>query len=231
MGPRQEHFRMMALYNQWANARLYAATGRIAPEALAADHGAFFGSLLGTLNHLLVTDRLWTSRLEGVSPRGTRLDEMLHHDFDDLLAARRAQDHKLVDYVHGLGEECFATPLDYATSSGAPQSQPLHHVLAHLFNHQTHHRGQAHHLVGLALGREATPVLDLLAYQRSTGAAAAAGDAQHGATRLRNDGPPRPPTEDGFERPRGTAIPVGAADAGGEMRADKEVPEPDSLGG
>lgn len=57
MGPRQGHFRMMALYNQWANGRLYAAAGRIAPEALAEDRGAFFGSLLGTLNHLLVTDR------------------------------------------------------------------------------------------------------------------------------------------------------------------------------
>ena len=160
-----------------------------------------------------------------------RLDEVLHHDFADLRAARLVQDQKLVDHVHGLSEERLAARLDYATSSGAPQSQPLHHVLAHLFNHQTHHRGQAHHLVGLALGREATPVLDLLAYQRSTGAAAAAGDAQHGATRLRNDGPPRPPTEDGFERPRGTATRVEAADAGGAMRADKQVPEPDSLGG
>jgi uncharacterized damage-inducible protein DinB len=97
MGPRQEHFRMMALYNQWADGRLYAAAGRIAPGALAEDRGAFFGSLLGTLNHLLVTDRLWTSRLEGESPRGTRLDEVPHRDFDDLRAARRAQDQKLVD--------------------------------------------------------------------------------------------------------------------------------------
>src|SRR5215218_2269839 len=89
MGPRQEHFRMLALYNQWANARLNASAGQIAPEVLAEDRGAFFGSLLGTLNHLLVTDRLWMSRLEGVSPRGTRLDEVLHHDFADLRAARR----------------------------------------------------------------------------------------------------------------------------------------------
>ena len=168
MGPRQEHFRMLALYNQWANARLYAAAGQIAPEALAEDRGAFFGSLLGTLNHLLGTDRGWMARLEGESPR-MRLDEMLHHDFSDLRAARVAQDQKLVEYVHGLSEDRLAARLDYATSSGAPQSQPLHHVLAHLFNHQTHHRGQAHHLVGLALGRDKTPVLDLLAYQRSGG--------------------------------------------------------------
>ncbi len=101
---------MMARYNQWANGRLYAAAGQIATEALAEDRGAFFGSLLGTLNHLLVTDRLWMARLEGESPRGTRLDEVLHHRFDDLLAARRAQDQKLIDYVHGLSEERLAAP-------------------------------------------------------------------------------------------------------------------------
>jgi uncharacterized damage-inducible protein DinB len=211
MGPRQEHFRMLALYNQWANGRLYAAAGQIAPEALAEGRGAFFGSLLGTLNHLLVTDRLWMSRLDGESPQGTRLNEVLHHDFGDLRAARLAQDRKLVDYVHGLSEKRLAEPLDYATTSGGPQSQPLHHVLAHLFNHQTHHRGQAHHLVGLALGRDETPVLDLLVYQRTVAASVA--------------------VEDSPGRPIGTATQVRSADVSGETRVDKEVPEPDSLGG
>jgi hypothetical protein len=62
------------------------------------------------------------------------LDEVLHHDFPDQRAARLVQDQKLVEYVHGLSENRLAARLDYATSSGAPQSQPLHHVLAHLFN-------------------------------------------------------------------------------------------------
>jgi uncharacterized damage-inducible protein DinB len=231
VGPRQEHFRMMAHYNAWANDRLYTCAARLPPEALAADHGAFFGSLLGTLNHLLVTDRLWTARLEGESPRGMRLDEALYENFDDLLAARRAQDRKLVDYVHGLGEERLAKPLSYATSSGAPQTQALHHVLAHLFNHQSHHRGQAHHLVGLALGREATPVLDLLAYQRS---AAAASDA--------NGGPilPTRPRPDDVAASAANVLPTGrgttdayaeAADTTGAVKSTKQVPEPDSLGG
>ncbi len=57
MGPRQEHFRMFAQYNRWANKRLYACAAQLTAEALAEDHGAFFGSLLGTINHLLVTDR------------------------------------------------------------------------------------------------------------------------------------------------------------------------------
>ena len=167
MGFRQDHFLMFALYNRWANERLFGCAAQLTPAALAEDRGAFFGSLLGTLNHLLVTDRLWMSRLEGVSPRGTRLNEVLHEDFEDLSAARRSQDQKIIAFVHDLSEERLAEPLDYATTSGAPQSQPVHQVLAHLFNHQTHHRGQAHHLIGLALGREKVPVLDLLAYQRS----------------------------------------------------------------
>jgi uncharacterized damage-inducible protein DinB len=167
MGFRQQHFRMLALYNLWANERLYAAAAQLTPEALAVDRGAFFGSLLGTLNHLLVTDRLWMSRLEGVSPRGTRLNQVLHEDFGELSAARRSQDEKIIAFVHDLDEERLAEPLDYATTSGAAYSQPLHQVLAHLFNHQTHHRGQAHHLIGLALGREKAPVLDLMAYLRS----------------------------------------------------------------
>jgi len=158
---------MLALYNCWANERLYGCAAQLTPEALAEDRGAFFGSLLGTLNHLLVTDRLWMSRLEGASPRGTRLNEVLHEDFRDLSAARRSQDQKIIAFVHDLSEERLAEPLDYATTGGTPYSQPLHQVLAHLFNHQTHHRGQAHHLIGLALGREKAPVLDLLVYQRS----------------------------------------------------------------
>jgi uncharacterized damage-inducible protein DinB len=157
---------MFALYNRWANERLYGCAAQVTPAALAADRGAFFGSLLGTLNHLLVTDRLWISRLEGDSPRGTRLNELLHEDFEELSAARRSQDRKIIAFVHDLSEERLAQPLDYATTSGVRYSQPIHQVLAHLFNHQTHHRGQAHHLIGLALGREKAPVLDLLAYQR-----------------------------------------------------------------
>lgn len=230
MGPRQEHFRMLALYNQWANGRLYAAAGQIAPEVLAEDRGAFFGSLLGTLNHLLVTDRLWMRRLEGESPRGTRLDEVLYNDFAELRAARMAQDSKLVDYVHGLSERRLAEHLDYATSSGVGQSQPLHHVLAHLFNHQTHHRGQAHHLVGLALGRDKTPVLDLLAYQRSI--PPASGAVGEPISRPR----PHPDNERGAIESQlaDHAVPdayAEAADPAGEVKSTRQVPAPDSLGG
>ncbi len=174
MAARQEHFRMLAAYNRWANERIYACAAQLSPAALAEQRGAFFGSLLGTLNHLLVADRIWMSRLEGTSPQGTRLDEILHEDLAGLQTARRAEDERIVAFVGSLAEAAFDAALAYATTSGVAYRQPLHQILAHLFNHQTHHRGQAHHLIGLALGRDRTPVLDLLAYQRSATVAAAA---------------------------------------------------------
>ncbi len=162
---------MFARYNAWANERVYTAAALVPPQVLSEDKGAFFGSLLGTLNHLFVTDRLWMSRLAGESPSGTKLNDVPFHEFSELRAAKQAQDQDLIAHVDGLSEERLAQPIAYATTSGAAQSQPLHEVLSHLFNHQTHHRGQAHHLIGVALGREKTPVLDLLAYQRTVAGA------------------------------------------------------------
>ena len=167
-GIRQEHYRLLARYNEWANTRLYDAAARCDPAALAADRGGFFGSLLGVLNHMMVTDGMWMARIaDGVSPRGTKLNEIPHEDFHALCTARQALDTSIIAHVESLDEASLAGTLTYATSTGAPFTQPLRHVLAHFFNHQTHHRDQAHHLVGLALGQKETPVLDLMAYQRS----------------------------------------------------------------
>lgn len=162
----EEHFRMFALYNRWANTQLYAAAAKLPDDVLGQDRGAYFKSLSGTLNHLLVADRLWLARLTGESPAGIRLDEILFTSLASLAEARRQEDERLIAYVHALQEPQFTAPLSYTTTSGAPQTQPLHHVLAHVFNHQTHHRGQAHDLLCQMAGTEAVPVLDLLAYQR-----------------------------------------------------------------
>jgi uncharacterized damage-inducible protein DinB len=165
-GPLQTHFRQFALYNRWANSQLYDAAARLSPEQLGQDRGGFFKSLLGTLNHLVVTDRLWMSRLEGNSPGGTRLDEIVFTDMAALRAARDTENARIVAHVFALGEEAMNAPFAYQTTSGAPQSQPLRDILAHLFNHQTHHRGQAHDLFGQIAGADKAPPLDLLIYQR-----------------------------------------------------------------
>lgn len=170
MGPLQHHFRQFVLYNRWANLQLYRALEGCSKEDLNENRGAYFHSILGTLNHLLVTDRMWRARLQGTSPAGVKLDAILFDELDPLAQARRAEDRALIDVVTGFSEPEMTEPRSYLTSSGAPHTQTLRDLLAHIFNHQTHHRGQAHDLIGQALGTGRTPVLDLVHYQRTAGA-------------------------------------------------------------
>jgi uncharacterized damage-inducible protein DinB len=161
----EQHFRMFALYNRWANRTLYAAAAKLPAEALAQDRGAFFSSVLGIFNHLLVADRIWLGRLEGNSPIGYKLDEILFSTLATLTMAREDEDARLIALIFALEEPEFAEDVNYLTNA-APQTQKRHHILSHLFNHQTHHRGQAHDLMCQLGGQDAVPVLDLLAYQR-----------------------------------------------------------------
>ena len=165
-----EHFRMFAAYNGWANERLYEAAAKVPDAEYRANRGAFFGSLHGTLNHLLLADRIWMRRFTGEGPTYTRLDEILHEDLATLQAARRDEDDRILAYVDGLAEADLPAPIRYRTVVNPQQiTQPRSTALAHFFNHQTHHRGQAHCLVTAIAGNDAMPSLDLLIFQRQTG--------------------------------------------------------------
>jgi uncharacterized damage-inducible protein DinB len=161
-------FAMLAGYNAWANARVYDAAGQLSDAEYRADRGAFFKSMHGTLNHLLVADRLWLRRFTGEGDAPNRLDAILFEEFLELRAAREAEDARIAAYVDGLTEDRIAANFRYSTITNPREiEQPLGPALTHFFNHQTHHRGQAHAIL-TGLGREG-PVLDLLAYQRATG--------------------------------------------------------------
>jgi uncharacterized damage-inducible protein DinB len=155
------HLRTMAAYNAWANRRLYAAAAALPDAAYRRHAGAYFGSLQGTLNHLLAADRIWLRRLTGEGEAPNRLDVILFEQLDALRAARVAEDARLESYVAGLSAADLDASFDYATTGGRPQRQPRWEVLAHLFNHQTHHRGQAHAIL-TRLGVAEPPPLDLL---------------------------------------------------------------------
>src|SRR3984893_11874540 len=144
------HFAQFAAYNGWANARLCQAAFALGEEDYRRDVGAFFKSMHGTLNHLLVADRIWLKRLTGEGDHPNRLDAILHED-------RRAL---------ALADVALEGVLEYATTSGKPFAQKRREILAHLFNHQTHHRGQAHAILSIVTGHE-PPSLDLLLWQRS----------------------------------------------------------------
>lgn len=166
-----QRYRSFAAYNRWANARLYAAAARLTSEQFRADQGAFFGSVHGTLNHLLATDRIWLWRLTGLGDAPDRLDAILFDDIDELTRAREAEDARFMELTDSLNAERLLSEATYPNMTGARFAQPLWTVLDHIFNHQTHHRGQVHTLLTILLGPAAAPSMDLVALQRDVGIA------------------------------------------------------------
>jgi uncharacterized damage-inducible protein DinB len=161
----KDHYTTFAGYNAWANRRLYDAAAELSDTEYRADKGAFFKSMHGTLNHLLVTDRIWMKRFTGEGEAPERLDAILHERFADLRAARQAEDRRITAYVAGLDDERLAGVIRYRRVSTPEEFvQKLMPALDHWLNHQTHHRGQAH-VILTSLGK-AAPELDLLYYQR-----------------------------------------------------------------
>ena len=143
-----EWVRALARYNHWMNDKLYALAATLDDEARKRDSGAFFGSIHGTFNHLLLADRVWLARFTGVTvpdgligPGIRSLDQELYADFDELRRERARTDDELSAWVLGLTDEQLAGPLVYVRR-GQKQESPLWWAVAHLFNHQTHHRGQ-----------------------------------------------------------------------------------------
>jgi uncharacterized damage-inducible protein DinB len=163
-----EHLRRMARYNAWANRRLYGACEQLTDEEYYRPRQAFFGSIHGTLNHLLVGDRIWLARIEGKpSPQG-RLDDQPCDRLAELAAARATEDARMIDLVDGYAEDDLPRLVHYGLVSRSEEAAtPLHLCWLHLFNHQTHHRGQVHDQ--LSQTDVAPPPLDLIYYLRATG--------------------------------------------------------------
>jgi len=162
----KEHFRQFAAYNAWANRRLYDEAATLSDQEYRADRGAFFRSMRGTLNHLLVADRVWMQRFTGEGQAPERLDAILHDDLSGLRAAREAEDRRIISYVDGLDDKRLGGTIRYRRVSTPDEfEQALVPALSHFFNHQAHHRGQAHSIL-CSFGRRDL-VLDLLLFQRS----------------------------------------------------------------
>lgn len=164
-------------YNRWMNDKLYGLAATLSDEARKRDLGAFFKSIHGTFNHILLADRVWLARVKGgvlpdgfLGPGGIRaLDQELYADFDELRRERALTDDELSAWVSGLTEERLAAPLVYVRL-GQKQESPLWWVVAQIFNHQTHHRGQLTTLL-MQQGRD-PGVTDLVAMLREEAARA-----------------------------------------------------------
>lgn len=159
---RIDHIRLMASYNQWMNSRLYDVAASLADEALREDRKAFFGSILGTLNHLLAADIIWLQRfvrhpagpvaLEPVrqlpAPRG--LSQLLFETFSEIRQHRAWLDGVIVEWAQALEEADLDIALSYVNVAGQPHERNFFSLLMHFFNHQTHHRGQTTTLLSQA---------------------------------------------------------------------------------
>jgi len=164
----EQHFQMFAWYNRWANELLYAAAADLSDEEYRLDLGLFFGSVHRTLNHLLVTDRIWMKRFTGEGDHPKQLDAIITDNFITLRDLRHVEDERICRYTEGLDADKLAGRFTYTTVSDMrTMSQRLAPSLAHLFNHQTHHRGQIHAAL-TRLGTDA-PSLDLSQFQRTEG--------------------------------------------------------------
>lgn len=151
----RDHFLLLAKYNEWMNVKLYEAAATLPAEELCADKGAFFGSLMGTLNHLVAGDTIWLKRFATHPARHSALEPMqamaapqgltaiFSMDLPALAAQRRTLDAIIGAWVQQLTDEDLAHPLHYANVQGAVWDKRMSSLLLHFFNHQTHHRGQA----------------------------------------------------------------------------------------
>ncbi|MGA8049642.1 MAG: DinB family protein [Burkholderiales bacterium] len=166
------HVRLMASYNEWMNAKLFDAATKLSDEALAEDRKAFFGSILGTLNHIVVGDTIWLKRfathpvgcpaLDPVRalPAPVALNQILFTDIRSLAAQRRMLDEVITNWAASVTDADLDHVLRYANTKGVVSEKSFFSLVMHFFNHQTHHRGQATtllHQAGIDVG-----VTDLL---------------------------------------------------------------------
>jgi uncharacterized damage-inducible protein DinB len=147
-------FALLAEYNAWMNTRLYAAAAALPPAELMADKGAFFGSLYGTLSHIVLGDTIWLKRfaehpanhrpLDPVRalPTPAGFDER-SGDFAALRQRREMLDAIILAWAAELSQSDLDHVLTYHNLKGLPFSRHMEGLVLHFFNHQTHHRGQA----------------------------------------------------------------------------------------
>lgn len=152
---RLQHLAQSARYNRWMNDKLYAAAWQLGEAAVRHDRGAFFGSIWGTLNHLVVADALWLQRLAhhepalpslsvvAAWPAPSSLAHAMADDLAGLQSRRTVLDEAFIGVCAELPDALLDTTLRFHSTQGQAFAKSVHEVLLHVFNHQTHHRGQA----------------------------------------------------------------------------------------
>lgn len=134
---------LLARYNRWMNERIYDVCEQLSDKERKLDRGAFFKSIHGTLNHILLGDKVWLARFHGEVFSVPGLDCELLADFHDLREARATLDTAIETWAAGLTADILASTIEYTSIVDSKQHKyPMSVAVTHYFNHQTHHRGQ-----------------------------------------------------------------------------------------
>ena len=153
----------MAEYNVWMNDRLYTLCSTIDDKERKRDRGAFFDSIHRTLNHIMYGDLAFMARFTGDPTEVPELGADLYADFDDLWQARKALDERILNWAATLSENWLREDLTYKSKvDGITRTVPQWVLVTHMFNHETHHRGQITTLLsqtGLDIGTTDMPFM------------------------------------------------------------------------
>ena len=141
------NFQLLANFNTWANEKIMTSCKKLTETEYKKDRRAFFSSIHGTLNHLLVVDRAYISRIEEKNHGIKSLDQILYEKLFQLKEARIKEDKRLVGLVNRLSEESIHKEITYKGFETGKTTYTINLILITLFNHQTHHRGQIHNML------------------------------------------------------------------------------------
>jgi uncharacterized damage-inducible protein DinB len=153
------HFQTLARYNRVANERLFEACSKLDAAEYGKLRKGSFGSIHALLNHIMLGDRIWMARFEGAGRTTPKLNTVLYQEFSDLWDARKVEDARIEGFFAGLKKDALGRSLQYTNSLGKDCVDDMTVSISHLFNHQTHHRGQVH--VMLSQTEVPPPSLDL----------------------------------------------------------------------
>ena len=144
------NFQLLANFNAWANTKIFSSCKELDSTEYKKDREAFFSSIHGTLNHLLVVDKFFISRIEGKDHNLKSLDQILYENLFQLEEARIKEDKRLVDLINNLSDESIHKEITYNGFETGKTTHTINTILITLFNHQTHHRGQIHNMLSQA---------------------------------------------------------------------------------
>ena len=138
------HFQMFARYNRTANDRLFTKCAQLDDVEYRKERAGSFGSIHKLLNHILLGDRRWLGLFESDERLTPPLNQILYDEFSDLRNARTQEDARIEAFFRSPDPVFWSRTFSYTNNQGRDYIETAHVACTHLFNHQTHHRGQVH---------------------------------------------------------------------------------------